>query len=141
MSENTNPLPDPKANVEAIRRLYAAVGRGDINAILEELDDDVDWAAEAASTSAPWYGNYHGKGEVPRFFEALAKTIEINEFAPVTYTWNDTDVMVPVRFAYTVRATGKSTSMTMQHWWRLAGGKIVFFRGAEDSEQSVAALS
>lgn len=141
MTENTNPHSDTNANVEAVQRLYAAVGRGDVDAILEELDDEVDWAAEAASTSAPWYGNYRGKAEVPRFFEALAKTIDIDEFSPVTYTWNDTDVMVPVRFAYTVRATGKTTSMTMQHWWRLAGAKIVFFRGAEDSEQSVAALS
>jgi hypothetical protein len=31
--------------------------------------------------------------------------------------------------------------MYMQHWWRFAGGKIVFFRGSEDTEQSTAAFS
>jgi hypothetical protein len=30
--------------------------------------------------------------------------------------------------------------MYMQHWWRFADGKIVWFRGSEDSAQSVAAF-
>ena len=40
-----------------------------------------------------------------------------------------------------VNATGKSAAMHMQHWWRFADGKIVFFRGSEDTEQSAAAFS
>jgi hypothetical protein len=31
--------------------------------------------------------------------------------------------------------------MYMQHWFRLDGGKIVFFRGSEDSAQSLAAFA
>jgi hypothetical protein len=30
--------------------------------------------------------------------------------------------------------------MYMQHWFRFAAGKIVFFRGSEDSEQSARAF-
>jgi len=30
--------------------------------------------------------------------------------------------------------------MYMQHWWRFADSKVVFFRGSEDSEQSAAAF-
>jgi hypothetical protein len=29
----------------------------------------------------------------------------------------------------------------LQHWWRFADGKIVFFRGSEDTAQSEAAFS
>jgi ketosteroid isomerase-like protein len=130
---------DPK--IEAVQRIYGAVFRNDIEAILAELADDVDWAAEAASTNAPWYGNYRGKGEVPRFFKELGSTVDITEFTQVAYGSNDTDVMAIIRFAYTARATGKSTAMYMQHWWRFADGKIVWFRGSEDSEQSAAAVS
>ncbi len=46
-----------------------------------------------------------------------------------------------VHWSYTVKATSKRASMYMQHWWRFADGKIVFFRGSEDSEQTVAAFS
>jgi uncharacterized protein len=137
--EEDHVMADPK--VEAVQRLYEAVGRNDIDAILAELADDVDWAAEAASTSVPWYGSYRGKAEVPRFFDAIGSNIEITEFAPITLTSNETDVIATIRWAYTVNATGKKAAMYMQHWWRFADGKIVFFRGSEDTEQSAAAFS
>ena len=132
-------MADPK--IEAVQRLYEAYGRGDVEAVLAEVADDVDWAAEAASTSVPWYGPYQGKGEVPRFFEAIGANIEVTEFTPLSFTSNDTDVIVAVHWAYTVRATGKQAAMGMQHWWRFADGKIVRFRGSEDTEQSAAAFS
>ena len=139
MNQTNEPTSDPK--IETIQRLYEAVGRNDIDAILAEVADDVDWAAEAASTSVPWYGNFAGKGEVPLFFKELGTNIEITDFTPLAFTSDETNVIVPVRFAYTVNATGKSTSMTMLHWWRFADGKIVYFRGTEDTEQSAAAFS
>lgn len=135
----TSPLSDHK--VDAVRRLYAAYGRGDIDAVLAELADDVDWAAEAASTSVPWFGSHRGKDAVPRFFSEIASNVEVTEFAPISFTSNETDVIVTIHWAYTVNATGKTAAMYMQHWWRFAGGKIDFFRGSEDTEQSAAAFS
>jgi uncharacterized protein len=41
--------------------VYEAFGRGDAAAILEAATDDVGWAAEAASSAAPWYGVRHGR--------------------------------------------------------------------------------
>ena len=139
INQEDHSLSDPK--IAAVQQLYAAVGRNDVDAILAELADDVDWAAEAASSSVPWYGSYHGKSEVGRFFKAIGTSIEITEFTPLAFTTNETDVMVPVRWAYTVKASGKRVNMTMHHWYRFANGKIVFFRGAEDTEQSAAAFS
>ena len=85
--------------------------------------------------------SHRGKGEVPRFFEEIGSSIDINEFVPITMTSNETDVIVAVRWSYTVKATGKTASMYMQHWWRFADGRIVFFRGSEDSDQSARAFS
>jgi ketosteroid isomerase-like protein len=139
MTDNSTSKTDPK--IEAIQRLYDAFGRGDVDAVLADLSDDVDWAAEASSTSVPWYGSHRGKSEVPRFFEEIGSNVEITEFTPLSFTSNDTDVIATVRWAYTVRATGKSAAMYMQHWWRFADGQVVFFRGSEDTEQSAAAFS
>lgn len=139
MSENTTITSDPK--IAAIERFYAAYGRGDMTALLDDLDEDVDWAAEAAGTSVPWWGNIRGRAEVPRFFEAIASNVEISEFDVVSITSNDTDVVSTVHWTFTVRKTGKTASMYMQHWWRFANGKVVFFRGSEDSEQSARAFS
>ena len=129
------------ANIKTVRDCYEAFGRGDVPFILGCCADDVDWAAEAASNSAPWYGAYHGKNAVPGFFEAIGSNVDISRFDLVSFTSNDTDVVVTVQWAYTVRATGKSAAMYMQHWWRFADGRIVWFRGSEDTEQSAAAFA
>jgi ketosteroid isomerase-like protein len=96
MSENSTQL-DPK--VEAVRRLYDAFGRGDIDGVLAELSGDVDWAAEAASTSVPWYGAFRGREEVPRFFKEIGSSVDITEFSVVGFTSNDTDVVTTVHWA------------------------------------------
>ena len=129
-----------QAHLDAVGRLYAAYGGGDLPGVLAELADDVDWAAEAAGTSLPWYGPHRGKHDVPRFFEAIALSIDITEFEIVGMTSNDTDVVATVHWTYTVKSTGKTATMYMQHWWRFADGKIVFFRGSEDSLQSAVAF-
>ena len=132
-------MSDPK--IQAVQRLYAGYGRGDMDAVLAELADDVDWEAEAAARSVPWWGSFRGKAEVPRFFAAIVSNVDVTEFTPLSFASNDTDVMNTVRFAYTVKATGKRVAMTMQHWWRFTDGKIAFFRGGEDTEQSAAAFA
>lgn len=109
--------------------------------VLSVLADDVDWAAEAAGDGAPWYGSYRGIKAVPAFFEAIGTHVTINEFDVLSLTSNDTDVVATVRWSFTVNNTGKTAAMYMQHWWRFADGKIVFFRGSEDSAQTVAAFS
>lgn len=129
-----------EANRAAVERLYAAFGRGDMEGVLAEVADDVDWAAEAAGTAVPWYGPHRGKGEVPGFFEAIASSVDISEFEIVGTTTSEADVITTIHWTYTVKATGKTATMYMQHWWRLADGKITFFRGSEDSAQSVAAF-
>lgn len=132
-------------HLAAIQRLYAAYGRGDMEAVLAELADDVDWAAEAASTSVPWYGRYHGKSDVPRFFQAIVENVDISEFDIRGLSSNATDVVATVHWTYTVKATGKTASMYMQHWFRFDGDgdgdQVVLFRGSEDTEQSATAFS
>ena len=130
---------DPK--IAAIQNFYAAFGCGDLAAALADLADDVDWAAEAAGTGVPWWGSYRGKAEVPRFFKEIATNLDITEFAMIGFTSNDTDVVATVHWTFTVPATGRSASMYMQHWWRFADGKIVFFRGSEDSHQTASAFA
>jgi hypothetical protein len=83
-------------------------------------------------------GRHRGKGEVLRFFEAIASTIDISEFEIVAMTSNQTDVVVTVHWTFTVKATAKTARMYMQHWWRFSDGKSLF-RGSEDTEQSAAA--
>jgi uncharacterized protein len=121
------------SKIETIQRIYEAFGRGDVATILDQLADDVDWASEPDQNIAPWHGVHKGKGEVPKFFEALT-VIEVNDFTVQSIGSNDTDVFAVVRFGMRVPATGKQGSMDIHHWFRFNDqGKIVRYRGTEDT--------
>ena len=124
--------PVGNANIGAVQAIYEAFGKGDVDTILGMLADDVDWSAEAEGNRAPWYGR-RTKAEIPAFFQAIYENLDVTEFDVVSMAANDTDVMVVIRFSETVKSTGKSGSMTLHHWWRFRDGKVVLYRGTEDT--------
>jgi ketosteroid isomerase-like protein len=128
------------ANIKTITAVYEAFGRGDVAAILDAVTDDVDWAAEAASSAAPWYGARHGKEAVAAFFSAFGSTMEVSEFTPVSIAANDTDVLTVVRFQARSRDTGKTEQMNLHHYFKFRDGKIAYYRGTEDTAQTEAVL-
>jgi ketosteroid isomerase-like protein len=87
-------------NIETVKAIYEAFGRGDVDAILEQCTDDVNWAADAAIEVAPWHGVKHGKAEMPSFFAGIGQTGPVTEFTPLSFAGNDGgDVMVRVHGA------------------------------------------
>jgi len=126
--------------IKTIAHVYEAFGRGDVAAILDAVTDDVDWAAEAASSAAPWYGVRHGKDSVAEFFTAFGSTMEVEEFSPQSFAANDTEVLTVVRFRARSRRTGKSSAMDLHHLFRFRDGKIAYYRGTEDTAQTEAVL-
>jgi uncharacterized protein len=129
-------------NIETVRTIYEAFGRGDVDAILERCTDDVDWAADAAIEAAPWHGVKHGKNEVPSFFAGIAQTGPVTEFTPLSFAGNDEgDVMVFLRYAFTVTATGKDVATNLHHYFRFRDGKVSYYRGSEDTALIASALS
>jgi ketosteroid isomerase-like protein len=128
------------ANIKTVVAAYQAFGRGDVAAILDAVTDDVDWAAEAATPSAPWYGARHGKDAVARFFTDFGSAMEVEEFTPLTFAANETDVLTVVRCRTRSRQTGKPAAMDLHHLFRFRDGKIAYYRGTEDTAQTEAAL-
>jgi ketosteroid isomerase-like protein len=120
-------------NIKVIMNVYDAFGRGDVATILDALADDVDWAADTASTAAPWYGVKHGKAGVTEFFEQFGSTMEVEEFRPVSFAANETDVHTVVAHRAKSRATGKTATMNLHHYFKFADGKVAYYRGSEDS--------
>lgn len=127
-------------NIKTIQRVYEAFGRGDVATIADAVTDDVDWASDTSSTVAPWYGVHHGKAGVGAFFQEFGSTMEVEEFSPITFAANDSDVLTVVRFRARSRATGKAVDMNLHHHFRFTGPQISYYRGTEDSAQTEAAL-
>jgi ketosteroid isomerase-like protein len=123
-------------NIKTVKGVYDAFARGDAGAILDVLTDDVDWATETTSTAAPWYGIRKGKARVGEFFSAFGEAMEVEEFTPISFAANDTDVLTIVRFKAKNKATGKHLAMDLHHWFVFRDGKIAFYRGSEDTVQT-----
>jgi ketosteroid isomerase-like protein len=130
-----------EGNIQIVKEIYNAVGAGDVDAILERVTDDVDWAAEAAGNAAPWYGQRQGKQGVASFFGDINASIEISEFTPRNFAAGDDDVHLLVDWTFRPIATGREASMTMHHYWRLRDGKVTQFRGSEDSAVTARAFA
>ena len=128
------------ANIKTIAEVYQAFGRGDVTAILDAVTDDVDWGGETASSVAPWYGVRHGKEAVAVFFSDFGSTMEVEEFTPVSFAANDTDVLTVVRFRAKSRDAGKTAEMNLHHFFRFRDGKVAYYRGTEDTAQTEAVL-
>jgi ketosteroid isomerase-like protein len=66
--------------------------------------------------------------------------MEVEEFTPVYFAANETDVLTVVRFRAKSRRTGKTAAMDLHHFFRFRDGKIAYYRGTEDTAQTEEAL-
>jgi ketosteroid isomerase-like protein len=74
------------SNIDTVKAMYEAFGRGDVPAILEKLDENVEWDTDydPHSAAAPWLEPRRGRENVPGFFEAVG-TMQITKFEPHTF--------------------------------------------------------
>jgi ketosteroid isomerase-like protein len=127
-------------NIQTIKSVYDAFGRGDVDAIIAVVAADVDWGSDTASDAAPWYGSRRGTDGVASFFTDFGTAMEVEEFTPLTFAANGDDVLTVVRFRARSRATGKVAAMQLHHWFHFREGKIDYYRGTEDTAITAASL-
>ena len=66
--------------------------------------------------------------------------MEVEEFTPVSFAANDTDVHTVVRFRARSRGTGQTAAMDLHHHFSFRDGKIAYYRGTEDTAQTETVL-
>jgi uncharacterized protein len=128
-------------NLETIKGIYEAFGRGDVQAILACVSDDVDWSVDSSTKAAPWYGPRKGKDGVASFFSDIAGASEVREFTLESIAAEGEDVHAFLRFAFKATSTGREASMNLHHFFRFEDGKIAYYRGTEDSAAVAEAMA
>ena len=114
-------------NLELIQSGYEAFGRGDIQAVLDILADDVDWNVTEV---LPQGGHLRGKEEVAGFFQRLGGiweglNIEVDDFCA-----SGDRVCVIGRGSGSVE--GKQTGYGFVHAWTVRDGAAVTFHEYAD---------
>jgi uncharacterized protein len=97
-------------NVEVVKRLFAAFGRGDIPGAMEFSVDDVDVRSLVTPTThetITWARPRHGRREVMQFFSELAAWVAPEPFEVLNIIAQGDLVAVEGRNAGTIRSTGR----------------------------------
>lgn len=122
--------------------MYAAFGRGDIPAILNQLSESVTWDDDSSVTDVPWLQPRRGRAQVADFFTALGG-LEIELFQPTAFLEQGNIVVALIDIKAKVKATGRPFVQSDEtHIWRFdAHGRVVSFRHRVDTHQQVLAWS
>jgi ketosteroid isomerase-like protein len=116
--------PPAASNVETVRSIQEALGRGDIMAPMAHLARKVRWAVNTARRdAAPFFGEYHGRQGVAAFMEAM-DTVEMTSFEIKSVVGEGDLVMVWLHMAFTA-PTGRTVDMDETQVWRFEDGKVI----------------
>jgi uncharacterized protein len=118
-------------NVKTIQELYEAFGRGDVAFIVSKLTDDVRWTSRLDSI-VPWTGDFSGKDRIPRFFEAIFESVDVEVFEPKEWIADGDTVASLGEFGCRVRATGKQSRTRWVFIWKFRETKICSYEQFHD---------
>ena len=124
-----------QANVNVVKNIYQAFGQGDIPAVFELFDPDIEWVAAENSPAAPG-SPYHGLNAVrDGVFTPIAMGFE-GFVIRVDELLDAGDKVVMLGYYLGARkATGKRFQAQVAHIWTIAAGKAVKFQQYTDTYQ------
>jgi ketosteroid isomerase-like protein len=120
-------------NADVISGAYDSFSKGDIPAVIETLDPEVQWDVTAI---LPQGGSFSGPDGVGGFFEGLAKAWEEFRVSLDDLIASGDDV-VAVGRAEGKLSGGDSAGYGFAHVFTLRGGKIVRFREYADPDEAL----
>ena len=133
-------------NLETVKAIYEAFGRGDVSDILARVSDDVSWEEWATPGRAqeliPYLRPRNGRPNVAGFLGDVAATLEFHSFEPVGFFESRDHVLVRIRFDATIRTTGRRFQDEEIHLWGFdKSGRVAEFRHYVDTLKHVEALT
>jgi uncharacterized protein len=113
-------------NVRVVQQSYEAFSRGDIQAVLNFISEQVEWRTPKPE-GMPFGGEYRGRDQVARFFWELNQHEEITRFEPREFIAQGDRVVVLGHYAAKVRSTGRMAESDWVHIFTVRNGKVVQF--------------
>src|SRR5262245_51753619 len=124
------------SNIDTVRAIYEAFGRGDVPAILDRLDAAVEWETQAPVPGVPWLQSRRGKANIVGFFEAIAP-LKITRFEPHTFFDGGDKVFVLIAFEATHGGNHYPFPNNGHLWQFNSAGKVVRYDHVTDTAQMI----
>ena len=129
-------------NIQTVKDIYAAFSRGDINAILDRLADNVVWDHNSTVRhDVPYYTTCRGRDAVRRtFFGPIAEATEVTRFEQHDFVGSGDVVVVRYSSDGVAKRTGRSFTHRGVHWWTFTpDGQVASYQGLDDTAPIVEA--
>jgi ketosteroid isomerase-like protein len=128
------------SNLEIVKRSYRAFGRGDMDAVLADMDEGIEWQQ---AQGLPHGGIYRGITEVRRnVFDPLDRDWW-SEFSAEPDELLDAggEIVALGRYRGIAKETGKVLDVPFVHVWSIRDGKAWRFRQFLDTAGWIEALA
>ena len=107
---------------------YAAFGRGDVQGILDRLDDGIVWkGVYGARPHVPTSGERRGKAQVGEFFKQVAQTVNFSRFEPEEFIAAGDKVVALGHYTATT-SIGKKFNSDFAMVFTVRNGRVVEFQ-------------
>lgn len=126
-------------NLETVRGVYAAFGRGDLEGILNRLDPQVSWRTPGPP-DLPTAGLRRGVDAVREFFGLLLNTFDVEDFRPADFLAQGDKVVVLGTSREGPKGMGRLVDFRWVHVFTLRSGKIAEFEEPADVSALVEAF-
>jgi ketosteroid isomerase-like protein len=129
------------ANVELIKELFTAFGRGDIDHVVNAHAHNVVMESPVSHTSnLPWAGRRNSRQELIEYFETMAAHVRPEAFHDIVFTASGDRVVVEGSNSGTVLSTGKRYDHDWVMVFTLRDAEVVAFRHFYDSTDIESAM-
>jgi|SRR3984885_906730 len=122
------------SNINTVKQMYDAFGRGDIATIIDKLDPNVEWDVEIPTPGVPWLQPRRGAANIPAFFQSLAP-LSFQRFEPHTFFEDGNKVFALIALDATHVASGKHYRFSNEGhlWFFNDAGKVVKYQHVTDT--------
>ena len=124
-------------HIEAVRRIYAALTRWEVEDLVADVAHDIEWTLPAA---LPWGGTHHGPDGVRSFARIFRDHVEGPWADPDDFLDAGDRVVVLGRLRGQARESGQEFEVDFAHVWTLTDGIASRAQIYYDSAPIIAAL-
>jgi hypothetical protein len=131
-------------NLSTVQQIYAAFGQGNIPAILDTLDDNVQWEAwadnSAQKAGVPWMLSRQGKAGAIAFFQYVGAMMQIKDFQVLSIMDGGNQIAAEFTIEAEVPSTGGHFRDEEMHLWTFnEAGRVVRLRHYLDTHKHMQA--
>ena len=126
-------------NIGVVKQAYENFKTGNIEAILNQLSDDVDWRLPDIE-NVPFAGARRGRAQVAEFFSVLADAQDTRSFEPREFVAQGDKVVALGTYEWAVKASGRAYGGDWAHVFTVRDGKIAAFHEYMDTAAAQAAF-